>query len=253
MLSRKMVAAIAIAFSAGACGGGSVGATVTPTHAEAPEKKFPVNPSGVMKVAFVVSEGATLIDVAGPMQVFDQVQTPGATGFETFTVSESRKPIHAGTLTIVPDHSFTDMPDADIVVVPAQSGNSEPYLKFLRDMAARGKLILSVCTGASKLAQAGLLDGLEATSHHDFVDGFQKTYPKVSWIRDRAYVHSAPMIYTAAAKHPASSSRCTLPNSISTTRRRSGPRVTWNTAAPPGSAESGPGTSAPPDSKPRSR
>lgn len=168
--------------------------------AEAPEKKFTVSPSGVMKVAFVVSDRATLIDIAGPMQTFDQVQSPGTTGFETFTVSETRTPIKAGKLTIVPDYTFADVPEADIVVVGAQTGDTAPYLNYLRTMASRGKLMLSVCTGVSKFAQAGILDGLEATSHHDYIDGFQKQFPKIRFIKDRAYVHSAPMIYTAGGE-----------------------------------------------------
>jgi len=156
--------------------------------------------TGIVKVAFIVSDRATLIDIAGPMQTFDQVQSPGTTGFQTYTVSETRNPIKAGTMTIVPDYTFADAPDPDIVVVGAQTGNSAPYLNYIRTMAKRGKLMLSVCTGASKFAQAGILDGDEATSHHDFIDGFQKTYPEVTWVKDRAWVHSAPRVYTAGGE-----------------------------------------------------
>lgn len=168
--------------------------------AAAAEKRFTLPPSGTVKVAFVVSDQATLIDIAGPMQTFDQVQSPGTTGFQTFTVSETRQPIKAGTMTIVPDYSFTDAPDADIVVVGAQTGRNEAYLSYLRRMNASGKLMLSVCTGVSKFAQAGILDGLEATSHHDYIDQFQKAYPKIHFLRDKAWVHSAPMIYTAGGE-----------------------------------------------------
>ena len=140
----------------------------------ADEARLPLPKSGIVKVAFVVSDNATLIDIAGPMQVFDQVQSPGTTGFRTFTVSETRKPIKAGTMTIVPDYTFADAPDADIVVVGAQTGNTAPYLTYLQRMNAGGKMMLSVCTGVSKFAQAGILDGLEATSHHDFIDQFQR-------------------------------------------------------------------------------
>ena len=85
-------------------------------------------------------------------------------------------------------------------MIPAQPDVSEAYLSYIRDMAKRGKLMLSVCTGVKKLAAAGLLDGLEATSHHDFIDAIAKTYPKVHFLSDRAYVHSAPMIYTAGGE-----------------------------------------------------
>jgi len=186
---------VALGCSAGACA-----ASAKAAADEAPEHSFALPAAGIVKVAFVVSDRATLIDIAGPMQVFDQVQSPGTSGFQTYTVSETRQPIKAGTLTIVPDYTFADAPDPDIVVVGAQTGRSAPYLNFLRTMAGHGKLMLSVCTGAAKFADAGLLDGLKATSHHDFIDGFAHTYPKVTWIRDRAYVHGAPMVYTAGGE-----------------------------------------------------
>lgn len=164
------------------------------------DTKLVLPKSGVAKVAFVVSNGATLIDIAGPMQTFDQVQSPGETGFLTFTVSETRDPIKAGTMTIVPDYTFEDVPDADIVVVGAQSGNSEKYLGYLRRMNTNHKLMLSICTGVSKFAQAGLLDGKDATSHHDFIDSLQKRFPKVNFLRDKGWVHSTPTIFTAGGE-----------------------------------------------------
>jgi transcriptional regulator GlxA family with amidase domain len=168
--------------------------------AEAPDMKLTLPKTGIAKVAFVISDNTTLIDVAGPMQTFDQVQSPGQTGFQTFTVSETRVPLKVGTMTVVPDYTFDDVPDADIVVVGAQSGKNEKYLGYLRRTAAQGKLMLSICTGASKFAQAGLLDGKDATSHHDFIDDFQKRFPKVNFLRDKAWVHSAPMTFTAGGE-----------------------------------------------------
>ena len=167
--------------------------------AMAASDKLVLPKSGVVKVAFVISPGATLIDMAGPMQVFDQVQAP-AGKFETFTISESHDPVKVGTTTIIPDYTFETAPDADIVMMGAQSGENEHYLTYLRHMASRGKLMLSVCTGVSQFALAGLLDGKDATSHHDFIDLFQKQFPKVRFLRDKAYVHSAPMIYTAGGE-----------------------------------------------------
>jgi transcriptional regulator GlxA family with amidase domain len=172
------------------------------------EKHLQLPKSGPVRVAVIVSDMTTLIDIAGPMQVFDQIQSPpGAPEFETFTVSETRNPIKAGTLTIVPDYTFTDAPEADIVVEGAQAGNSAPYLDYLRSMAKRGRLMLSVCTGVSKFAKAGILDGLQATTHHDFIENFRKAFPKVQFSGETvwtssapAWVHSAPTIYTAAGE-----------------------------------------------------
>ena len=104
------------------------------------EAKLALPASGVAKVGFIVSKDTTLIDVAGPMAVFDQVPDPAPNrGFQTYTVSESRAPIKAGTLTIVPDYTFADAPDFDIIVEPAQRGNSGPYLDYIRRMTQRAR------------------------------------------------------------------------------------------------------------------
>jgi transcriptional regulator GlxA family with amidase domain len=189
MFAKLLVAVVAIS------------GLVSLTHAkEEPDAKLTLPSSGILKAAFVISDGATLIDIAGPMQTFDQVQSPGQSGIQTFTVSRSKAPIKAGTLTVIPDYTFADAPDVDIVVVGAQSGNDENYLGYIRQMNAKGKLMLSVCTGVSKFAQAGILDGKDATSHHDFIADFQKRFPKIHFVNDKAWVHSAPTIYTAGGE-----------------------------------------------------
>jgi transcriptional regulator GlxA family with amidase domain len=154
-----------------------------------------------LKVAFVVSEGTTLIDVAGPMTVFEDVPSPGKTdAFDIYTVSETRKPVQIGNFMMVPEFTFADAPEPDIVVEAAQTGGSAPYLNYLRSMNSSGRLMLSVCTGASKFAQAGMLDGLEATTHHTRLEAFQARFPKVHFIPNKAWVHSAPNIYTAGGE-----------------------------------------------------
>jgi transcriptional regulator GlxA family with amidase domain len=56
---------------------------------------------------------------------------------------------------------------------------------------------MSVCTGAFKLADAGLLDGKRATTHHDFFEAFAKRYPKVELDRGARFVQADPRLFTA--------------------------------------------------------
>ena len=56
---------------------------------------------------------------------------------------------------------------------------------------------MSVCTGAFKLAQAGLLEGKQATTHHGSYVEFQHQFPNVILQRDRRYVASDSVIYTS--------------------------------------------------------
>ena len=68
-----------------------------------------------------------------------------------------------------------------MIVVGAQ-GRSEPLLHWLRRIGSspQTEVLMSVCTGAFKLAEAGLLEGKHATTHHDFLDAFAQRYPGVT-------------------------------------------------------------------------
>jgi transcriptional regulator GlxA family with amidase domain len=155
--------------------------------------------SGSIKVAFVLSENATVIDFAGPWEVFQD--TDAKIPFELYTVAPEKSPLHTSGngrhgMTITPDYTFADAPEPDVVVIGAQSGGaglSEWLQKIHRDR----KVIVSVCTGAFKVAQAGLLDGRPATTHHEFTDQLARDFPKVNVVRSVRYVQSEPLIYTA--------------------------------------------------------
>lgn len=54
-------------------------------------------------------------------------------------------------------------------------------VEWLRQMHGDGALVTSVCSGSLLLAEAGLLNGHEATAHWAYRDMFQRHYPKVSF------------------------------------------------------------------------
>ncbi len=152
-----------------------------------------------LRVAFMLSEGATLIDFAGPWEVFQDVMVdatgkpvreaaqlgPGGTArhpFTLYTVAEKREPIRvSGGLTVVPDHAFADAPPPDVIVVGAHRP-SEAGLAWLKKASASAGMTMSVCTGASVLARAGLLDGKEAATHYWFTEDFGKRWPRVKFV-----------------------------------------------------------------------
>jgi transcriptional regulator GlxA family with amidase domain len=138
-----------------------------------------------------------VIDFAGPWEVFRD--TNSAVPFELFTVAPSKRPIHTSGgrgITVTPDFIFATAPVPDVVVIGAQRGG--PGLsEWLRKIHGEGKVILSVCTGVFKVAQAGLLDGHKATTHHDFTDKLAREFPNVNVVRSVRFVQSEPLIYTA--------------------------------------------------------
>jgi transcriptional regulator GlxA family with amidase domain len=156
------------------------------------------SPAPPLKVAFVISNNANVIDMTGPWEVFQDTTTAGdQPGFELFTVSESADAITmTGGLRVVPNYTFANAPHPDVVVIGAQEGT--PHLSdWLRDRATDSRVVMSVCTGAFKLANAGLLDGKKATTHHEFWDAFAKKFPKVDLQRGNRFVQSSDVIYTA--------------------------------------------------------
>jgi transcriptional regulator GlxA family with amidase domain len=150
-----------------------------------------------MKVAFVLTKGANVIDMAGPWEVFQDTMVGDRMGFELFTVGESSRPVTmTGGLSAVPQYTFANAPHADIVVIGAQRGASA-LPEWLRARAKDSRVVMSVCTGAFKLADAGLLEGKKATTHHEFWDAFAKKFPNIQLERGSRFVQSDDVLFTA--------------------------------------------------------
>jgi putative intracellular protease/amidase/YHS domain-containing protein len=154
--------------------------------------------TGRIPVAFVLTDGAVMIDFAGPWEVFQDVNLPsrGATmgdqaPFDLYTVSDSRKPIRAsGGMRIVPDYTFADAPRPKVIVVPAQGGETPKMLEWIRKSAAQADVVMSVCTGAFVLADTGLLAGKAATTHHSSFKPFSMKYPDIRLQRGARFVEA---------------------------------------------------------------
>lgn len=153
---------------------------------------------GRIRVAFIIGPGANVIDHAGPWEVFQDVVVRGRAAFELYTVSDDTRPLRAtGGLQLVPDYTYENAPAPHVVVIGAQGGRSPARLAWLQEQAERADVVLSVCTGASFLAAAGLLDGGTAATHHEFVGRFNRRYPRVTFVAGRRFVHSSARIVTA--------------------------------------------------------
>jgi len=174
-----------------------------PSSSRIPQYRLPEK--GKIPVAFVISDDAVTIDFAGPWEVFKDVfiqergKTPAEQSvFRLYTVSDSRQPVKtSGGMQIVPDYTFDDAPPPTIVVIPAQSGRSTKMLDWIRKMTLRSDVVMSVCTGASVLGDAGLLKGKPATTHHLYYDEFHNAFPDVLLEKNKRFVQSDPIIFTS--------------------------------------------------------
>ncbi len=78
---------------------------------------------------------------------------------------------------------------ADYVIVPAMSRDDDPAaLRWIRDQAAKGAIVVGVCAGAKVVAAAGLLDGRRATTHWFYLDDMLEKHPTIRYVPDRRVV-----------------------------------------------------------------
>jgi putative intracellular protease/amidase/YHS domain-containing protein len=156
-------------------------------------KANPLKPpaQGSIPVAFLISEGAVVIDFTGPWEVFQDVMIPGRSGhpFHLYTVSGSTSPIRtSGGMKIVPDYTFENAPAPKVIVIPAQSEPSQATLEWIRRFTKTTDVTMSVCTGAFVLARTGLLSGKAATTYHGAFVPFANEFPDIHLKRGARFV-----------------------------------------------------------------
>ena len=148
---------------------------------------------GSIPVAFLISDGAVVIDFCGPWEVFQNVMIPGSMDmpFQTYTVAETTKPITAsGGMKIVPDYTLDNAPAPKVLVIPAQSASSKAVLDWIRESSKSADVTMSVCTGAYLLAATGLLKRKAATTHHGSYVDFGRKYPDIQVKRGARFVEA---------------------------------------------------------------
>ncbi|MEY2491312.1 MAG: hypothetical protein QOH24_263 [Verrucomicrobiota bacterium] len=146
---------------------------------------------GSIPVAFLISQGAVIIDFCGPWEVFRDVDIPGRKDapFRLYTVAETTAPIRAGGgMKIVPDYTLADAPAPKVIVIPAQSDPSATVLEWIRKSTKNTDVTMSVCTGAFVLAKTGLLSGKAATTFHAAFKPFAMQFPDIHLKRGARFV-----------------------------------------------------------------
>lgn len=151
-------------------------------------------PARVLLLAIPETAGSALygmLDVllaAGNLwQELARVQ-PGRRLFDVRIAGPARTGFDCGNgIPVRPDVGLDEDPDADIVILPeiwlgpdeSVAGRYPALMDWLRRRHAGGTALYSACSGALLLAESGLLDGCEATSHWGYQDLFRRQYPRV--------------------------------------------------------------------------
>jgi transcriptional regulator GlxA family with amidase domain len=159
----------------------------------------------VKRVAVVLFDGFTVLDVYGPVQAFGATRVMKEDGtphrfFQVFTVAERTGPIKSGEgPSTHADYAFPDVPDFDVLVVPGgfgtrQAVSDEAFLTKLGAISRRAPITTTVCTGSALLARTGLMDGRPATSNKISWDWVKTQGPKVLWRRKARWVDDGNLV-----------------------------------------------------------
>lgn len=150
----------------------------------------------LVHAAILVFDEVQIIDYAAPYEVFGQAR------FFTYLVSPDGGPITtAMNMRVTPHFGIGDAPRPDVLLVPGGGVDEiledERGLAWVRESAATARHVLSVCNGAFILAEAGLLDGLTATTFHKLLEKLAMGYPEVDVVRGTRFVDNGKIVTSA--------------------------------------------------------
>jgi transcriptional regulator GlxA family with amidase domain len=148
--------------------------------------------------------GTESSDLLGP---YEALATSGRFNVYVAAPERTLTPLFRGDLSIVPHYAFAEYDAAfggtvDLLVVPyipyaSPQSPDAAVLTWIRDKANAGTTILSICVGAKAVADAGVLGGQTATTHHLKLSLVERTHPEVNWVRGVRYVDSGQFISSA--------------------------------------------------------
>ncbi|WP_328907020.1 GlxA family transcriptional regulator [Streptomyces sp. NBC_00234] len=152
-------------------------------------------------VLVVLFDGVQSLDVSGPMEVFAGASRFPEVSYELHTASLDGAPVRSSSgLTLVPDGALADARPPHTLLVPGGEGTRAPrpaLVDWLRDRAPHAERLVSVCTGALLLAEAGLLDGHRVTTHWASCEHLARTYPAVEVDPDPIFVRDGRLATSA--------------------------------------------------------
>lgn len=154
-------------------------------------------------VLIVVFDGVQSLDLTGPLEVFTGANgvLGGRPAYRIATATPGGDPVRTSSaLTLFPDHDLRTTRAPHTLVVPGGRGTHRPQpaiTDWLRRHGPKTRRIMSVCTGAFLLAEAGLLEGRRATTHWNQCAALAERFPGVEvdpepiFIRDGRIATSA--------------------------------------------------------------
>ena len=154
-------------------------------------------------LAILIFDDVEVLDFAAPFEVFSVTsELNNYEPFNVFLVAETKRKYQAvNGLQVVPNYEISNCPSPHILVLPGGVGtrtqmNNQELIAWIKKISEEAELLMSVCTGARLLAKAGLLDGLEITTHHQAYDELRQLVPTASVNERKRYIDQDKILTT---------------------------------------------------------
>ena len=158
----------------------------------------------ITRLGVVIFPGFALLDVAGPLQFFNQLSA--ARPFQLSLIAKTMEPVSTVPPEAIakksefrsigeewqPTDTYDTAPDLDVLLIPGGLGVYDETVfhevaAFIKKQYPTLKYLLSVCTGSTMIAATGLLDGRKATSNK-YAWSFALRNPAVRWVPKARWV-----------------------------------------------------------------
>lgn len=148
-------------------------------------------------VGIFLFNGADIMDVSGPLSVFEHA------GFQVITFGKQKEMTRIGmNIELMPDFEMGSLPTIDVLVLPGgglseSNPGDEKVVNFLKQRKDSTEVILSVCSGAFFLGEAGLLDNHQSTTFAGLLPRLESQYPKSEVLNNVKYADNGQIVTSA--------------------------------------------------------
>ncbi|MCB9487736.1 MAG: DJ-1/PfpI family protein [Deltaproteobacteria bacterium] len=160
-------------------------------------------------IGITIFDDVEVLDFAGPFEVFSTASRvarrlhPDADASFAVTLigHVSRQVTARAGFRVTADATINDAPSLDLLLVPGGVVDTElerrEVIEWIRRADATTQITASVCTGAFLLAEAGLLDGRQVTTHWEDIPDLRARYPQLRIVNDARFVEDGKFVTSA--------------------------------------------------------
>lgn len=156
------------------------------------------------QVLILLFDDVEVLDFAGPFEVFSVAsELHQHQLFQVTTVARELRPIRAvNGLSLNPEQTLADTPQADVLIIPGGAGSKmemrqKSTIAWLREQAFACEKVMSVCSGTRLLAAADLLEGLTITTHHEVLHEMPDYAPGAICLDDVRFTDNGQLLTSA--------------------------------------------------------